>query len=817
MSARARPRLLVPGLVPRDPARERHRVRRGAATVLSLEPDDRLTVRDLDGGQRAEVTVVGPMGDAFEGLGLTPDGAATVLRSLAGAPDSDAQQVVSTVAARGVDPTRATAAVLFGPTAPSGSVVVLRAERPGLLVVVGAPADADSVLEGGLPASDLELEVARARPLPELERSLPEPLAQPRLDFQVDRASALAYEVKAGEYIQVIDVQGRQCSDFLAFNTGKLDRGKERGLDSTATRSLMGSAYPRPGLYSKFFDSDLEPLVEVVRDTVGRHDTFGLACTRKYYEDMGYFGHVNCSDNFNEELTPYAIEPRGGWPAINFFFNTAFDADNLYVVDEPWSRPGDYVLLRASTDLVCLSSACPDDIDAANAWNPTEVHVRVYPASERFSAAIAHRVTPDAEPKLTKETGFHTRTSALTSRFTDYNGYWLPTAYDNHGAVDEYWACRERAAIMDLSPLRKFEVLGPDALALLQATVTRDVARLADGQVVYTAMCNETGGMLDDGTVFRLAADNFRWVGGSEYGGIWLREQAERLGLRVWVKESTDDLHNVAVQGPLSREILAGLVWTAPAQTPFAELTWFRFAVARLRRPHRRAAHRFAHGLHGRARLRALLPPEGRCDVVGPGRGGRRATRPHASRPRGARHGPDRGRPDLRGLGVRRPGRPVRGGNRLHGARRQGGRLRRCAGARRAARAPAAHARRARAGGQRDGRSRRLRARGALAGRRDHVGDALAGAEEEHRPLPDGDPVRRARHRGRGREARRAPEEDSCDRRPHPVLRPRQDAAALVTPARNLWRDWHRVGTFPLDRNRYLTPGLGTRHVRPWR
>jgi aminomethyltransferase len=560
-------------------------VRRGGATALLLEPDDRLTIRDLDGGQRAEVTVLGPRGEAFDGLGIALDGDATVLRALATVDGADAASVVSAVAARGADTSLARAAVLFGPSAPPGSEVVLRAERPGLLVVVGAPADADPVVEGGLPASDLELELARARPLQELGPSVPEPLAQPRLDFQVDRASALAYEVKAGEYIQIIDVQGRQCSDFLAFNWDKLDRGKERGLDSTATRSLMGSAYPRPGLYSKFFDSDLEPLVEVVRDTVGRHDTFGLACTRKYYEDMGYFGHVNCSDNFNAELTPYAIEPRGGWPAINFFFNTAFDADNLYVVDEPWSRPGDYVLLRASTDLVCLSSACPDDIDAANAWNPTEVHVRVYPATERFSAAIAHRVTPDAEPKLTKETAFHTRTSALTSRFTEYNGYWLPTAYDNHGAVEEYWACRERAAIMDLSPLRKFEVLGPDALALLQATVTRDIARLADGQVVYTAMCNETGGMLDDGTVFRLGADNFRWVGGSEYGGVWLREQAEQRGLRVWVKESTDDLHNIAVQGPLSREILAGLVWTAPTRTPFAELTWFRFAVARLDGP----------------------------------------------------------------------------------------------------------------------------------------------------------------------------------------------------------------------------------------
>ena len=58
---------------------------------------------------------------------------------------------------------------------------------------------------------------------------------------------------------------------------------------------------------------------------------------------------------------------------------------------------------------------------------------------------------------------------------------------------------------MDLSPLRKFEILGPDAEALMQATMTRDIRRLADGQVVYTAMCNETGGMLDDGTVFRIA------------------------------------------------------------------------------------------------------------------------------------------------------------------------------------------------------------------------------------------------------------------------------------------------------------------------
>jgi aminomethyltransferase len=91
--------------------------------------------------------------------------------------------------------------------------------------------------------------------------------------------------------------------------------------------------------------------------------------------------------------------------------------------------------------------------------------------------------------------------------------------------------------------------------------------------------------MIDDGTVFRLQATNFRFVGGSEYDGIWLREQVERGGLQAWIKESTDELHNVAVQGPASRDLLASLIWTAPTQTPFAELQWFRFSVARIGGP----------------------------------------------------------------------------------------------------------------------------------------------------------------------------------------------------------------------------------------
>jgi aminomethyltransferase len=447
--------------------------------------------------------------------------------------------------------------------------------------VVAAPAG--RIVDGAPAPSDLLVEVRRTVPRAYGQIELPPPLAEARLDFRIEKATASAYEVKAGEYIQVIDVEGKQCSDFLAFHRQRLEQGVERGLDATVTRSLMGNAYPQPGLHGKFYDADMNPLVEVVQDTVGRHDTFSLACNPKYYEDLGYPGHTNCTDNFNAAIDPYGIAKRKGWPALNFFFNTTFSADNVLVVDEPWSRPGDFVLLRAMTDLVCASSACPDDVDPANGWQITDIHVRVYSEPNTFSRAIAHRVTPDAEAVLTKETAFHPRTSMLTKSFVEYRGYWLPHCFSNEDGISEYWACREQAAVMDLSPLRKWEILGPDAETLVQSVITRDARKLGVGQVTYTAICNDTGGMIDDATVFRLGQDNFRFVGGDEYDGVWLREQAEQRALKVWIKPSTDQLHNLAVQGPASREILRELVWTPPTQTPFEDLKWFRFTVGRLR------------------------------------------------------------------------------------------------------------------------------------------------------------------------------------------------------------------------------------------
>ncbi len=579
--APASARLLLPGLVPREPGLETYWVRPGGVTALRLDAGDRLDVVDRQGCQPAELTVLDEHGIDGRALGAAMDAPATVLRGLA--TRREAPDVLSVLTDRGVDPVRATAARLFGEWSPAGAREGFRADGD-ILVLVAAPAEpmpVDATVQN--PPSDLLLEVRRAVLHPDAQPRLPAPLADPVIDMRIDAATASSYEVREGQYIQIIDVEGRQCSDFLAFGARQLQEGMERGLDSTTTRYVMGNAYPQPGMFGKFFDQDAQPLVEIVRDTVGRHDSFGLACNPKYYEDMGYPGHVNCTDNFNRQLASYGVAARKGWPALNLFYNTMFNEHNLLVFDEPWSRPGDYVLLRAATDLVCASSACPDDIDPSNAWVPTDVHVRVYDARRKFSMAIAHRVTPESEATLTKETAFHPRTSAMTRQLIEYRGYWLPSSFDQHGPQQEYWACRERAAVMDLSPLRKFEVLGPDAEALLQATVTRNIRKLSHGQVVYSALCNETGGMIDDCTIFRLGDTNFRFVGGDEYDGIWLREQAARLGLdRVWVKHSTDQMHNIAVQGPASRDLLASIIWTPPTQSAFTDLTWFRFAIGRL-------------------------------------------------------------------------------------------------------------------------------------------------------------------------------------------------------------------------------------------
>ncbi|WP_374372083.1 DUF1989 domain-containing protein [Dongia sp.] len=591
-----RPRVIEPGLRPSNPLLERYRVPGLGSLVVSLRAGDRLEITDREGRQACEVaafTVISP----GEGGVARPDLAALGLRAAtpsaaigrllrgemmasADLPEQAEQMYRQLRRWHLPEDVEKVARPLDGDSRP-GDTVSCVAERD-TIVVIHAPGS-DMPPGDQSPATDLGVTVQRTAASATLMTDLPEPLGEVVAEFRVDRRTALSYEVKEGQYIQIIDVAGRQCSDFVAFDARQLQLGRERGIDMTTTRTMLGAIYPGPGLASKFFDIDMQALTEVVRDTCGRHDTFGLACTARFYEDAGYPGHPSCSENFNNVLEGFGLDRRRGWQAVNLFYNTGIAASNAIFLDDPWSRPGDYVLMKALKDLVCGSSACPDDIDATNAWNPTDIHVRIYDAKHSFSKAMAFRMTPDAEPRLTRETGFHARTSALTRNFTEYRGFWLPSRFNNAGPVAEYWACREAAAVMDLSPLRKFEVLGADAEDLLQIACTRNIRKLSDGQVVYTAMCYPHGGMVDDGTVFRLGPDRYRWIGGEEFGGKWLRDLAEQRGLKqVWVKSATDQLHNIALQGPKSRDILKEIIWTPPARPKVDEIQWFNFTVGRI-------------------------------------------------------------------------------------------------------------------------------------------------------------------------------------------------------------------------------------------
>jgi aminomethyltransferase len=561
---------------------ERYVIEGGGAVLIPVEQGDTLTVSNDEGGQICEVVAVDPKGviDASI-LGENPNSDASGLKALLSGSDQSLRGLRMGLEARSIDLAKAGAISFFESTTPAKTEVKLSVQRDGVVVIAAPGGAMDYELQNTL--TPLTVMVKRAVIKSHRKFEAPDPLADPLQDIRVHTQTAEAYFVKAGDYIQIIDVDGRQCTDFECFSASKLDKGIEHALDVTTTRTLMGHAYPMPGLHAKYYDQEMLPLVEVVQDTCGRHDAFAMACTEKYYNDIGYPGHVNCSTNFNHALAEYGVAPRRGWMAINFFFNTSLDDHGVLYTDEPWSRPGDYVLLRAKTDIVCVSSACPDDTTAANGWNPTDIHVRTYSSNETFERSMAIRATPNSEPKMTKKTGFHDSFAKHTRNFIEYKGYWLANSFAKAGPIEEYWACRQKSVIMDLSALRKFEIMGPDAEALCQYIFTRNAKTLPVGGVVYSAMCYEHGGMIDDGTLFRLGKDNFRWIGGDDYSGEWLREQAEKLGMNVLIRSSTDQLHNVAVQGPESRDLLKKLVWTAPHNPEFDQLGWFRFTPARLR------------------------------------------------------------------------------------------------------------------------------------------------------------------------------------------------------------------------------------------
>ncbi|HET7236684.1 MAG TPA: aminomethyltransferase family protein [Actinomycetota bacterium] len=151
-------------------------------------------------------------------------------------------------------------------------------------------------------------------------------------------------------------------------------------------------------------------------------------------------------------------------------------------------------------------------------------------------------------------TAFHERTSQLNSKMSwgEWSGYFAAAVYADFHDI-EYNAIREQAALIDVSPLYKYEISGPDAARLVDRVMTRDVAKLAIGRVFYTPWCNEDGKVIDDGTVTRRGENEFFWTA-ADPTYRWFLLNAS--GLDVRIEDVSEKVAGVALQGPRSRAIL---------------------------------------------------------------------------------------------------------------------------------------------------------------------------------------------------------------------------------------------------------------------
>jgi aminomethyltransferase len=168
-----------------------------------------------------------------------------------------------------------------------------------------------------------------------------------------------------------------------------------------------------------------------------------------------------------------------------------------------------------------------------------------------------------------KRTSFHERTSklCLPQNWRRWAGYLVAGSYEL--TLDrEYWAIRNAAALIDVSPLMKYIIKGKDASRLLNRVVTRDIDKLKVGQVYYTGWCDEEGKMIDDGTISRLEEATYRLTS-ADPNLRWLSMNA--VGLEVEIAEVTDDVAALSFQGPNSRVILNRV-----ADHPVDELKYFR-------------------------------------------------------------------------------------------------------------------------------------------------------------------------------------------------------------------------------------------------
>jgi aminomethyltransferase len=166
-------------------------------------------------------------------------------------------------------------------------------------------------------------------------------------------------------------------------------------------------------------------------------------------------------------------------------------------------------------------------------------------------------------------TAFHERTFALCNslNYREWSGYYTVSVYEMHHE-HEYNAIRNAAALIDISPLYKYLVTGKDATKLVNRVITRDINKVAIGQVIYCCWCDEEGKVIDDGTVTRLEENKYRWTA-ADPSLRWFRQNASNMDVQI--DDISEKVAALALQGPTSGKLLKSV-----ADADIANLKYFR-------------------------------------------------------------------------------------------------------------------------------------------------------------------------------------------------------------------------------------------------
>ena len=191
--------------------------------------------------------------------------------------------------------------------------------------------------------------------------------------IDIPAREARAWRLKAGASFRVIDVEGLQVGDLWAFN--EADPGEYH--NAPHTRVECGRLFPRVG--EQFWSNRRRPILTLVADdSPGVHDMLMAACDPERFVRLGHSGpHASGQDNLERALAGLGLDCDVVPQPINLFMNTPVDASGDIEQGAPYTKAGDSVTLRAEQDVICVLSACPQDIVRTNAGDPTGLAVEL--------------------------------------------------------------------------------------------------------------------------------------------------------------------------------------------------------------------------------------------------------------------------------------------------------------------------------------------------------------------------------------------------------------------------------------------------------